>query len=81
MARGWESKSVEDQIGAAEAKRQERGRPQLSDPERKRQERRQSLLLSRSQIISRLRGVTNDRYRKQLTTALEHLDAQLKELE
>ena len=84
MARGWESKSVEDQIGAAEADRVERdarAQPHLSQQERERKERRKSLLLSRSQILSRLKLVRNTRYRAQLEAALEHLNAQLSEFE
>jgi hypothetical protein len=84
MARGWESKSVEDQMGAAEAARAERdarAEPHLSPQERERKERRESLLLSRSQTLSRLKAARNARYRAQLELALEHLDTQLREVE
>ena len=79
MARGWESKSVEDQIGAAEAERELRAKPQLSDSQRKKEEHQKSLLLSRSQILSRMRAATSPRYRAQLQSALDHVEAQLKE--
>lgn len=84
MARGWESKSVEEQMGAAQAARGEqdpRSRQHLSPHERQRKERRQSLLLSKSQTLSRLRTAQNEKYRAQLELALEHLDAQLREVE
>jgi len=81
MARGWESKSVEDQIGAAEAERELRSKPHLSDQQRRQEDRKKSLLLSRSQILNRLRGATNQRYTAQLQLSLEHVEAQLKELE
>jgi hypothetical protein len=84
MARGWESKSVEDQMGAAEAAQAEkdaRAKPYLSPQQREQNERRQSLLLSRSQILSRLKVVRNARYRAQLEAALKHVNAQLRELE
>jgi hypothetical protein len=84
MARGWESKSVEDQMGAAQAARAERdarAKPHLSQQERERKVRRESLLLSRSQILSRLKVVRNARYRTQLEAALEHVNAQLREFE
>jgi hypothetical protein len=81
MARGWESKSVEDQIGAAEAERELRAKPQLSDKQRQRDDQKKSLLLSRSQILSRMRSATSSRYRAQLQSALDHLEAQLKERE
>jgi hypothetical protein len=77
MARGWESKSVEDQIGAAEAAKESRAGRYLSDKERAQETRRQSLLLSRAQVVSRLKVTTNARYRAQLERALKDLDAQL----
>jgi len=81
MARGWESKSVEDQIGAAEAERERRARPHVSAEERDREDRKQSLLLSRAQILNRLKAASNTRYRAQLQTALDHLESQLRDCE
>jgi hypothetical protein len=81
MARGWESKSVEDQMDAAQVEREARAKRQVSPREREQSERRQSLLLSRSQILSRLKVTQNARYRAQLELALEHLDAQLQDCE
>jgi hypothetical protein len=81
MARGWESKSVEDQMGAAQAERDARPKTHLSSQQREQNERRQSLLLSRSQILSRLRVARNVRYRAQLEAAIKHVNAQLKEFE
>ena len=80
MARGWESKSVEDQISDAQAEKDARSKPFLSPAEREQQTRKQSLLLSRSQILSRLKLARNARYRAQLEAALEHVDAQLREI-
>jgi len=79
MARGWESKSVEDQKSAAEANRDAQIKPRMSADERAKKERKQSLLLSRSQGVSRLKVATNDRYRAQLQLALDHLDERLRE--
>jgi len=79
MARGWESKSVEDQKSAAEADRDAQIKPRMSADERAKKERKQSLLLSRSQVVSRLKVATNDRYRAQLQLALDHLDERLRE--
>lgn len=81
MARGWESKSVEDQIGAAEAAREREAKPHLTPEQRTLDDQKQSLLLSRSQILSRLRVATNPRYRAQLKLALDHVESQLKERE
>ena len=79
MARGWESKSVEDQIDSAKAEREARAKPHLSVEQREREERKQSLMLSRAQIVNRLKASTNSRYRAQLQAALDHLEVQLQE--
>jgi hypothetical protein len=79
MARGWESKSVEDQISDAEAEKALRSKPFLSPAEREQETRKQSLLLSRSQILSRIKLVRNARYRAQLEAALEHVETQIQE--
>jgi len=80
MARGWESKSVEDQIGAAEAAREIRARHDVTVEEREESEHKQSLMLSRSLILSRIKAARDPRYRAQLEVALDQLDAQLREL-
>ena len=80
MARGWESKSVEDQMENAKADRDAQVEPRLSPQQREQREHKQSLLLSRAQILSRLEAVTNQRYRAQLQSTLDYLDLQLREL-
>ena len=81
MARGWESKSVEDQVAAAEAAKEARAKPRLSAQEREALERRRSVLLSRAQVRARLASATNENYRKQLEQALSDLDQKLEELD
>ena len=81
MARGWESKSVEDQIGAAEAERELQARHQLSAEQREQSERKQSLVLSRSLILSRIKAARDPRYRAQLQVALDQFEEQLREFE
>jgi len=81
MARGWESKSVEDQIGDAQAEKDAQAKRQTSPREREQQGRRESLLLSRAQILGRLKLTTNARYKTQLEAALKHVEQQLKEAE
>lgn len=81
MARGWESKSVEDQIGAAEAERELQARHQLTAEQRAQSEHKQSLMLSRSLILSRIKAARDPRYRAQLQLALDQLDEQLREFE
>jgi len=80
MARGWESKSVEDQKSAAEADRDAQIKPRVSPGEREENEHKQSLMLSRALVLSRLKAARDGRYRAQLQMALEQLDAQLREL-
>ena len=81
MARGWESKSVEDQISEAEADKALREKPVVSLAEREQEMRKQSLQLSRSQILDRIKHARNARYRTQLQAALEHVERQLRELD
>jgi hypothetical protein len=80
MARGWESKSVEDQIDNAKADRDAQIEPRLTPQQREQRELKQSLLLSRAQTLSRLEVATNERYRAQLQSTLDYLDARLREL-
>ncbi|HKP36320.1 MAG TPA: hypothetical protein VJT71_05640 [Pyrinomonadaceae bacterium] len=79
MARGWESKSVEDQVADAEAAKEARAKRQLSEQEREKLLRRQSLLMSRAQISDRLKKATNARYRAQLELALKDLEDRLRD--
>ena len=81
MARGWESKSVEDQIDSAKADRDAQIEPRLTQQQREQRELKQSLRLSRAQTLRRLETATNERYRAQLQSALDHLDAQLAQFE
>ncbi len=81
MARGWDSKAVEDQIASAEADKDARPSASVSPGDREKQAQRQSLLLSRTDILNRLKAARNERYRAQLEMALEHLEAKLRELE
>jgi len=81
MARGWESKSVEDQQQTASAVKEARALNRLTPQQRERQAQKQSLLLSRAQTISRLKSATNEKYRAQLELALRHLDEKLREFD
>jgi hypothetical protein len=78
MARGWESKSVEDQISASMISIRERGvrkepSPEVVDTLR----RKENILLSRTRVVHDLETAQNPRYRDQLTRALADLDAKL----
>jgi len=76
MARGWESKSVEQQqeLATSEAEQRE---PQLSPAQISAEQRRQALQLSRQRILQQLEVASNPRHRQMLEAALVDLDAQL----
>ncbi len=79
MARGWESKSVEQQ--QAEARdRNDAPKVGLSPSQRDRLRRRQSLELSRRRILDQLQKTENLNYREILQVGLQALDAQIAEL-
>lgn len=80
MARGWESKSIEDQIGDAEAAKEDQAKQTLSQQGRALEGQRQNLLLSRIQIMGRLKAATNPQYRTQLEAALQDLEKKLSDL-
>jgi len=81
MARGWDSKSVEDQQAAAEAEKQNRSKPMLSDEERVRRDKRDSLLLARARMLNDRAAATDERYRAMLDGAIAHLEREINELE
>jgi len=83
MARGWESKAVEDQIASAEADKNTRSSTKtvLTQRDREKQAKKEALLLSRTNVVNRINATRNERYRAQLELALEHLESKLRELE
>lgn len=81
MAKGWESKSVEDQIQETQVSNQETHKRQLTPQQMETHRRKEVLLLSRARVEKDLNTSQNPRYREQLTRALSDLDAQLSKLE
>ena len=75
MARGWESKSVEQQ--QEEATSQKTG-VQLSPAQIEEANRLRGLGLSRSRILQQLPEATNPRHRQMLESALAELDRQIR---
>jgi hypothetical protein len=80
MAKGWESKSVEDQIQESQTANQENPRKQFTLEQMEAHRRKEVLLLSRARVEKDLNASQNPRYRDQLTQALSHIDAQLSEM-
>lgn len=75
MARGWESKSVEEQQSEPFARNR---REKESAAERERRARRESLELSRSRVKRELDGARTPVHRTALKNALEYLDDKLR---
>ena len=81
MARGWESKSVEDQIGAAEAKREARRRATRSSDENEQIRRKEKLLLERARVVREMERAYMRRHLVVLERGLAYIDAELGKLE
>ena len=79
MARGWESKSVEEQQSQAVANSSP-GKPRLTPKEATAKRQREGVLLSRKRIARQLEDAQNPIRRKMLQDALTELDAQLARL-
>jgi hypothetical protein len=76
MARGWESKSVEQQQEEATSS-QPQGK--LLTPEQiVEQQKLKGLELSRQRVLQQLKVASNPQHRSMLEAALSELDAQLK---
>jgi hypothetical protein len=79
VARGWESKAVEDQIAASEERKSVAKRAFTPD-ELERESRRQGLLLSRAKIAGDMERARDERHRSALQQALEYIDSQIDSL-
>jgi hypothetical protein len=79
MARGWESKSVEEQQSQA-ASAIAKSDPRPAPDQLARQRQRQGLLLSRTRVLQQLEIAQNPHHRSMLEGALTELDAQLARL-
>ena len=80
MARGWESKSVEQQQ-EEKSSHQTISRPPISAAEQQRNRKRDGLILSRERLSQQLKSAANPRHRQMLDQALAELDSQLSDLE
>jgi len=78
MARGFESKSVEEQ--QSEAKREYAPGTQMTPQEIEGRRKRDGLLLSRKNIQAQLNTASHPKHRQMLEGALAELDRQIAEL-
>ena len=76
MARGWESKSIEQQQEEATAQTSSHRTP-LTPEQIATAQKREGLELSRKRITHQLKQATNPRHRQMLEAALHDLEAQV----
>jgi hypothetical protein len=79
VARGWESKSVEEQQAAAEEKK-DHPRPPMGADEAARWREKENLRLARQGVLQQMEASQNPRHRKVLEDALADLDEKLSRL-
>ena len=75
MARGWESKSVQEQIESAQTRHE--SKPRLTPEQLAIAKKRDALLLHRTRVLHDLQTCREERYRKTLTDGLAYLETEL----
>ena len=80
MARGWQSKSVEDQISVVDSRRLPKPAPGPDPAVLDRLKQKQVMLLTRTRVLHDLETAVNPRYQIQIRAALADLDRRLAEL-
>lgn len=81
MAKGWESKSVEEQQSlAAETVVTDEERQRITKERAEKLRSLQALNLSRARVVQQMERCTNDRYREMLQKELTHLEQEIKKL-
>ena len=78
MARGWESKSVEEQQSAAATQTESKQR--LTPEQAALKQAQEALELSRRRVLQQLQSIQNPRHRRILESALSELDSRLERL-
>lgn len=77
MARGWESKSVEDQVQNAETKIRRKGGESLTTAQIETRRLKDVLILSRTRVLRDLHASQDQRYKEQLNKALADIESQI----
>lgn len=81
MAKGWESKSVEEQQSlASQTPLTDEDRQRLSKERADKMRSIQALKMSRARVQQQLERCTNDRYREMLQKELVHLESEIQKL-
>ena len=81
MARGWESKAIEDQIAAAEARQEVRAKEELSPSEIERLRRKKGLLVERERLERERLKSHKRRYLVLLDRSVKYIEMELGKLE
>jgi len=77
MARGWESKSVEDQMEEAQRSQGETERQTQAPEERERRRKVESLKLERSRLTEQLERARSETYRRMIQQSLDAIEAEI----
>ena len=77
MARGWESKSVEDQVEERMRAKQEAFAVALSPEAIELKQKRETLLLQRSRLLEQMKSARSEAHRQMLERSLQAIDAEL----
>jgi hypothetical protein len=80
VARGWESKSVEEQIREREGQAQITENKKRTRRDSEQNSKKAGILLARSRTVTAMEGARDERYRALLQRTLDHLDSELKKL-
>ncbi len=80
MARGWESKSVEERQAELLERKPSPKVPRTPE-QLKNQCRREGLLMSRARVVTQLQGAQNPLHRQMLERALADISSQLSRLD
>ncbi|HEY0724047.1 MAG TPA: hypothetical protein VGD41_08715 [Pyrinomonadaceae bacterium] len=80
MARGWESKSIADQIEEGESRQQQGFKVEITPEQRVLRERLDSLKLSRSRLLQQLERATHPAHRNVLLNGLRAVEKEVEEV-
>jgi len=80
MARGWESKSIADQIEEGESRQKQASRVETTPEQRVLNERLDSLKLSRSRLLQQLERATHPAHREVLLNGLKAVEKAIEEV-
>ena len=80
MARGWDSKAIEDQQASAAEERSKPQKPAMSAEVREQQAKLDALRLSRTKVTRDLEAASNRQYRQMLEQALAHIDNEISQI-